>query len=55
VVVGPEGGLTEAELSSLVSAGFRKIVLGAFTLRFETAAIAAIALATSARMRGAHG
>jgi 16S rRNA (uracil1498-N3)-methyltransferase len=55
VVIGPEGGLTEAEVSGLLAAGYQKIVLGPLTLRFETAAVAAIALATSARLRGFHG
>jgi 16S rRNA (uracil1498-N3)-methyltransferase len=55
VVIGPEGGLTDGERSRLVAAGYLPVVLGPHTLRFETAALAAAALATMARMRGSHG
>jgi 16S rRNA (uracil1498-N3)-methyltransferase len=55
VVVGPEGGLTDGEREALVHAGFRPVVLGSHTLRFETAAIAAATAATQARLRGNHG
>jgi 16S rRNA (uracil1498-N3)-methyltransferase len=54
VVIGPEGGLTAAERAMLVAAGYRPTTLGANTLRFETAALAAAAAATMARMRGDH-
>ena len=52
VVIGPEGGLTAEERAALVAAGYRAIALGPNTLRFETAALAAAAVATTARMRG---
>jgi 16S rRNA (uracil1498-N3)-methyltransferase len=55
VVIGPEGGLTDAERAGLVASGYLPVVLGPYTLRFETAALAAAALATTARMRGSHG
>jgi 16S rRNA (uracil1498-N3)-methyltransferase len=55
VVVGPEGGLTTEERAALVAAGYRPTSLGSNTLRFETAALAAAAAATTARMRGDHG
>jgi 16S rRNA (uracil1498-N3)-methyltransferase len=55
VVIGPEGGLTDGERSGLVAAGYLPVVLSPHTLRFETAALAAAALATAARMRGSHG
>jgi 16S rRNA (uracil1498-N3)-methyltransferase len=55
VVIGPEGGLTDAERTMLVSAGYRPTTLGANTLRFETAALAAAAAVTVARMRSDHG
>jgi 16S rRNA (uracil1498-N3)-methyltransferase len=55
VVVGPEGGFTSGERASLAGAGFIPMLLGPNTLRFETAAIAAAAAATQARMRGLHG
>jgi len=43
-VVGPEGGLTAAELGTLARAGAARASLGPRTLRAETAAIAAVAL-----------
>lgn len=52
VVIGPEGGFTEEERAALVAAGYRAIALGPNTLRFETAALAAAAVAATARMRG---
>jgi 16S rRNA (uracil1498-N3)-methyltransferase len=55
VIIGPEGGLTDAERDSLVTAGYQPTALGPHTLRFETAALAAAALATVARMRGSDG
>jgi 16S rRNA (uracil1498-N3)-methyltransferase len=42
--VGPEGGLTAAELGALDRAGAARASLGPRTLRAETAAIAAVAL-----------
>ena len=55
VVIGPEGGLTEPERATLLSAGYRPLALAPHTLRFETAALAAAAVVTSARLRGMHG
>ena len=55
VVIGPEGGFTAEERTALVSAGYRPVALGANTLRFETAALAAAAAAGTARLRGNHG
>jgi 16S rRNA (uracil1498-N3)-methyltransferase len=54
-VIGPEGGFTAEERAALVSAGYRPVALGANTLRFETAALAAAAAAGTARLRGNHG
>lgn len=48
--VGPEGGFTDAELAQLRQAGFRPVVLGGLTLRYDTAAIAALALTQHARL-----
>jgi 16S rRNA (uracil1498-N3)-methyltransferase len=45
VAIGPEGGLTDAEVSAAVSAGWYPVDLGPRTLRVETAAIAAAVLA----------
>jgi 16S rRNA (uracil1498-N3)-methyltransferase len=55
IVIGPEGGLTTDERSALLGSGYRPVALGSHTLRFETAALAATAAATTARMRGHHG
>jgi 16S rRNA (uracil1498-N3)-methyltransferase len=52
--VGPEGGFTEAEAALLRSAGFRPVVLGRSTLRFDTAAVAALALTAQARFAAHH-
>jgi 16S rRNA (uracil1498-N3)-methyltransferase len=49
VVVGPEGGMTPDEETTLARAGFAPICLGHGVLRFETAALAAMALAFWAR------
>jgi 16S rRNA (uracil1498-N3)-methyltransferase len=45
IVLGPEGGMEPEELGLLVARGWRSVRLTATTLRFETAAIAAIAIA----------
>ena len=52
--VGPEGGFTETESSALRAAGFRPVVLGRVTLRFDTAAVAALALTAQARLAAHH-
>jgi 16S rRNA (uracil1498-N3)-methyltransferase len=43
VLIGPEGGLTEAEHRRALEAGFVALRLGPRVLRTETAAIAALA------------
>jgi len=48
IAVGPEGGIEPEERNALVAAGFIPASLGTTTLRFETAAIAALAIARSA-------
>jgi len=42
-------------LDRLRAAGYRPMTLGPFTLRFETAAVAAAAIVAAARQRGMHG
>ncbi|MBN2848322.1 MAG: 16S rRNA (uracil(1498)-N(3))-methyltransferase [Coriobacteriia bacterium] len=55
VVVGPEGGLTEAEVETLTRAGGIMVTLGDTILRTETAGIVAPALVLHARGGlGAH-
>lgn len=44
LIVGPEGGFTQGEVAACVAAGARLATLGPRILRFETAAIAALAL-----------
>jgi 16S rRNA (uracil1498-N3)-methyltransferase len=55
VLIGPEGGLTEAERAAARTAGYRPVRLGPHTLRFETAAVAAAALAVAARSSALGG
>lgn len=55
VLVGPEGGFTDAEREAIVEAGYRPTMLGTLTLRFETAAVAAVAAVNLARLRGVDG
>ena len=42
VVVGPEGGLTDDEVSAVVDAGARVVRLGSEVLRTSTAGVAAV-------------
>lgn len=55
VLVGPEGGLTDAERAAALVSGFRPMRLGDHILRFETAALAAAAHVGVARTRGGEG
>jgi 16S rRNA (uracil1498-N3)-methyltransferase len=48
LAIGPEGGLDDGELAALDEAGFLRASLGPMTLRFETAAIVALANARAA-------
>jgi len=50
--VGPEGGFNDSEIASFRAAGFAPVALGRATLRFETAAIACLAISAAARLRG---
>ncbi len=47
--IGPEGGFSEAEVAALRAAGFQPVALGRGTLRFDTAAVAALAVTALAR------
>jgi len=48
IAVGPEGGLDESELALLGESGFRPVSLGHTVLRFETAAVAGLAVVRTA-------
>ena len=48
IAVGPEGGFEQGELDALRASNFRAVSLGANVLRFETAAVAALAIVRSA-------
>jgi 16S rRNA (uracil1498-N3)-methyltransferase len=47
IALGPEGGMESAEERDFLQAGFQAVSLGESTLRFETAAVAAVAIAVS--------
>ena len=47
IALGPEGGLEDGERATFIRAGWRPVSLGANVLRFETAGIAALAIARS--------
>jgi 16S rRNA (uracil1498-N3)-methyltransferase len=55
ILVGPEGGFSPEERETTLAAGYQPVALGLNTLRFETAALAAAAIASGARLRGMHG
>lgn len=55
LLVGPEGGIEPEELATLESGGWKRVALGATTLRFETAAVAATAVARAALAFHAEG
>ena len=50
LVIGPEGGLSEAEVALLAEAGLGAVYLGASVLRVETAALSAIADRAASRV-----
>jgi len=52
VVIGPEGGLAEAEVETLIAAGAHAVGLGPHVLRIEAAAEAAAAVIVQALMAG---
>jgi len=49
ILIGPEGGLTDAERSAAAAAGFLAVKLGGLTLRIETAALALLAVVQALR------
>ena len=48
IAIGPEGGLDDSERAALLEAGFTPVTIAASILRFETAAIAGLAIARAA-------
>jgi 16S rRNA (uracil1498-N3)-methyltransferase len=54
IAVGPEGGFAWPEQDQLLQAGFAPVTLGPYVLRFETAALAALTLASHLRQRAKH-
>lgn len=57
IALGPEGGMEAAERDALIGAAFLPVTLGETTLRFETAGVAAVAIASAslALTRQLHG
>ncbi len=47
IALGPEGGMEPAERDAFIGAAFLPVKLGETTLRFETAGVAAVAIAAS--------
>jgi 16S rRNA (uracil1498-N3)-methyltransferase len=55
LVIGPEGGFSDAELSSASALGYTAVRLGRTTLRTETAATAALGALIAFCDRGSCG
>ena len=57
IALGPEGGMEPAERDAFIGAAFLPVRLGDSTLRFETAGVAAVAIAAASltRSRQSHG
>lgn len=57
LAIGPEGGLEPDELDEFERSGFARVALGGHVLRFETAAVAALAVARCAvaHVESPHG
>ena len=47
IALGPEGGMEPAERDTFIGAAFLPVKLGESTLRFETAGVAAVAIAAA--------
>jgi 16S rRNA (uracil1498-N3)-methyltransferase len=47
IALGPEGGMEPAERDLFIGAAFLPVKLGSSTLRFETAGVAAVAIAAA--------
>ena len=47
IALGPEGGMEQSERDTFIGAAFLPVTLGDSTLRFETAGVAAVAIAAA--------
>jgi 16S rRNA (uracil1498-N3)-methyltransferase len=43
ILIGPKGGLSEAEIAQATKSGYQSLLLGSHVLRTETASLVAIA------------
>ena len=55
IALGPEGGMEDAERDAFIGAAFLPVKLAPTTLRFETAGVAAIAIAAAGMAKAASG
>ena len=55
IALGPEGGIEEQERAAFLESGFSLVTLGVTTLRFETAGVAAAAIARAATSHSTIG
>ena len=55
IALGPEGGMEEAERDAFIGAAFLPVKLAQTTLRFETAGVAAIAIAAAGMAKAGSG
>lgn len=55
IALGPEGGVEEQERAAFIESGFSPVTLGSTTLRFETAGVAAAAIARAATSLSTNG
>ncbi len=54
IALGPEGGMEASERDAFIGAAFLPVKLGESTLRFETAGVAAVAIAAASLARSRH-
>lgn len=54
IALGPEGGMEPAERDLFIRAAFLPVKLGSSTLRFETAGVAAVAIAAASQATSRH-
>jgi 16S rRNA (uracil1498-N3)-methyltransferase len=55
IALGPEGGMEDAERAAFIGAAFLPVKLAQTTLRFETAGVAAVAVAAAGMERAVSG